>query len=82
MDCEGAGLTKKRFQIQGMHCVGCAMTIDGAVEDLPGVKSASTNYARQVADIEYDEKKVSEGQIIAAIQTAGYQAQAAGAEKR
>lgn len=75
-------MTKKRFQIQGMHCVGCAMTIDGVVEDLPGVKSASTNYARQVADIEYDEKKVSEGQIIEAITSAGYQAQAAGAEKR
>ena len=73
---------KKRFQIQGMHCVGCAMTIDGAVEDLPGVKSASTNYARQVADIEFDERKVSESQIIAAIQSAGYQAQAASAEKR
>ena len=67
-------MTKKRFQIQGMHCVGCAMTVDGAVEDLPGVKSATTNYARQVADVEYDEKKVTDTQIIAAIQDAGYKA--------
>ncbi len=70
-------MTKKRFQIQGMHCVGCAMTVDGAVEDLPGVKSATTNYARQVADVEYDEKKVTDVQIITAIQGAGYKAIAA-----
>ncbi len=70
-------MTKKRFQIQGMHCVGCAMTVDGAVEDLPGVKSATTNYARQVADVEYDEKKVTDAQIITAIQGAGYKAIAA-----
>lgn len=67
-------MTKKRFQIQGMHCVGCAMTVDGALEDLPGVKSASTNYARQIADVEYDEKKVTETQLIAAVEQVGYKA--------
>ncbi len=68
-------MTKKRFQIKGMHCVVCAMTIDGALEDLPGVKSAATNYARQVADVEFDERKVGEAQILAAIEQAGYQGQ-------
>lgn len=67
-------MTKKQFQIQGMHCVGCAMTVDGAIEDLPGVKSASTNYARQTADVEYDEKKLTEAQIITAVEQAGYKA--------
>ncbi len=65
---------KQRFKIQGMHCVGCAMTVDGAVEELPGVKSAATNYARQLAEIDYDERKVSAAQIIEAIQQAGYTA--------
>lgn len=67
-------MTRKRFQIQGMHCVGCAMTVDGAIEDLPGVKSASTHYARQTADVEYDENKVTEAQIITAVEQAGYKA--------
>ena len=67
-------MIKKKFQIQGMHCVGCAMTVDGAVEDLSGVKSATTNYARQVAEVEYDEKKVTEAEIMNAIQSAGYKA--------
>ncbi len=65
-------MIKQQFKIQGMHCVGCAMTIDGAVEDLPGVKSASTNYKRQVAVVEYDEAKLTEVEILQAIQDAGY----------
>ena len=67
-------MTKKKFQIKGMHCVGCAMTVDGALEDLAGVKSATTHYARQIADVEYDEGRLTEVQIIAAIQEAGYSA--------
>jgi Cu+-exporting ATPase len=65
-------MTKTKFQIKGMHCVGCAMTIEGALEDLAGVKSASANYAKQSAEVEYDDKKVSEKQLIEAIQKAGY----------
>ena len=67
-------MIKKRFQIQGMHCVACAMTIDGAIEDLPGVKSATTHYARQIIDVEYDDRKLTDDQIIIAIQESGYKA--------
>jgi P-type Cu+ transporter len=67
-------MTKQKFQIQGMSCVGCAMTVDEAVENLPGVRSASTNYARQVAEVEYDEHKVNTQQIVKAIEEAGYKA--------
>ena len=66
-------MTKKRFQIQGMHCVACAMTIDGALEDLPGVKCATTNYARQVVDVEYDDQRVTNEQMILAIRNSGYE---------
>ncbi|MCB9453338.1 MAG: heavy-metal-associated domain-containing protein [Anaerolineaceae bacterium] len=67
-------MVKKRFQVEGMHCVGCAMTVDGAIEDVPGVKSASTNYARQFVDVEYDEQKADEAQIMNAVKAAGYTA--------
>ncbi len=70
-------MTKTKFQIQGMHCVGCAMTVDGAVEDLPGVRSATTHYARQTAEVEYDESQVTVAQIIISIQNAGYTAKVA-----
>lgn len=68
-------MVKKRFQIRGMHCVGCAMVIDDAVEELPGVKAAMTNYARQITEVEYDERQVTEDQITVAIQAANYSAQ-------
>jgi copper chaperone CopZ len=67
-------MIKKRLSIQGMHCVNCAMLIDGALEDLPGVQSANTNYARQMVDIEYDENTVSENELVAAIKESGYSA--------
>lgn len=65
-------MTTQRFQVKGMHCVGCAMTIDGALEDLAGVKSATTHYAKQVVEVEYDQEKISEAQIVAAVEKAGY----------
>lgn len=70
-------MIKKKFRVQGMHCVGCAMTVDGALEDLAGVKSASTSYAKQVVEVVYDEKKVSEQALIEAVRQAGYTAAAA-----
>jgi len=67
-------MTKKQFKIQGMHCVGCAMVIDGALEDLLGVRSATTNYAKQVTDVIYDEKRLNEEMLVEAVNKAGYTA--------
>ncbi|NWF67496.1 MAG: heavy-metal-associated domain-containing protein [Chloroflexi bacterium] len=65
-------MTKKKFQIKGMHCVSCAMNVEGALEDLPGVKTARVNYAKASAEVEFDEQEVNEKQMIEAIQKAGY----------
>lgn len=70
-------MTKQKFTVKGMHCVGCAMTIDGALEDMAAVRSATTNYARQVVEVEYDEKRLTPEEIMAAIKAAGYTAQPA-----
>ena len=75
-------MTKKRFHIRVMHCTGCAMSIEGALEDLQGVKSASASYARQVVDVEYDEAKVLEEAIVRAVQEAGYTAVAPPSDTR
>lgn len=65
---------KQRFQIKGMHCTGCVMAVEGAIEDLDGVRSANANYAKQQADVEYDETKVTVQQIMAAVAEVGYEA--------
>jgi P-type Cu+ transporter len=67
-------MTKQRLEISGMHCTGCVMAVEGALEDLRGVKSANANYAKQIADVEYDENSVSIDDIIGAVVDAGYQA--------
>jgi copper chaperone CopZ len=65
-------LIRKRFQVDGMECVGCTIAVEGALEDVAGVNLAEANYARQFADVEYDSELVSEQQIASAVERAGY----------
>lgn len=67
-------MTKKKFKITGMHCTSCAMNIDGELEDTEGVKCATTSYAKEVTEVEYDEKKVNEKKIQEIIKEVGYSA--------
>ncbi len=57
-----------------MHCTSCAMNIDGELEDTDGVKSSTTNYAKQQTEVEFDEKKLTEEKVIAIIKSVGYSA--------
>ena len=67
-------MTKNKFKIVGMHCASCAMNIDGELEDTEGVKQSNTNYAKQVTEVEYDEKKIDEKKVIEIIKSVGYSA--------
>lgn len=46
------------FTLNGMHCVACAFTIDGDLEDTEGIEEANTNYAKQTTTITFNEKKI------------------------
>lgn len=63
---------KTKFKIKGMHCVSCAMNIDFDLEDIEGVISSKTGYAKAITEVEFDDKKVSSEVIIKAIDAAGY----------
>ena len=63
---------KKIFKIKGMHCASCATMIDLDLEDLKGVTKAKTDYAKSELSVEYDDKLVSEKEIIASIMKSGY----------
>ncbi len=69
-------IVKKKLKIEGMHCTSCAMNIDFDLEDLDGIKSAKTSYAKQECEVEFDEEKIKEVQILETIKKTGYQAQA------
>jgi copper chaperone CopZ len=67
-------LVKKTYRVEGMHCSNCAMNIEGIEDDLPGIKQVAASYQKGRMLVEFDEAKVSEVQILAALEKRGYQA--------
>ena len=67
--------TKKKFEIYDMHCTSCAMNIDFDLEDIDGVKKATTSYAKSVCVVEFEEKKITEKIILETIKKTGYKAE-------
>ncbi|MEO6398472.1 MAG: cation transporter [Tepidiformaceae bacterium] len=65
---------KTKFEIKGMHCVSCALSIDDKIEALPGVRRAKTSYAKQQTNVDFDAEMASEQMLIAAVKAAGYEA--------
>lgn len=65
---------KMKLKIEGMHCSSCAMNIDFDLEDISGVTSANTSYAKQESEVEYDEDKVKPEDIVKTIEKTGYKA--------
>jgi copper chaperone CopZ len=50
------------------------MEVESIEDDLPGIKQVSASYQKSQMVVEFDELKVSEAQIIAAVAKRGYQA--------
>lgn len=67
-------MVKKKFKITGMHCSSCAITIDMDLEDLNGVASAKTSYARAETEVEFDSDKLDHQKIVEVIKKSGYKA--------
>jgi copper chaperone len=65
-------MVKQVFRVTDMHCSNCVMRIEGLEDDLLGVQRVRASYKRQQVEVEYDDNKVSAGQIVAAIQELGY----------
>src|SRR3989344_673009 len=59
--------------IGGMHCASCANILTRALSKVPGVASANVNYGTEKATVSHDDA-VSVEQLIAAIESKGYQA--------
>ena len=65
-------IVKKKLKIEGMHCSSCAMNIDFDLEDLEGVTSVKTSYAKEECEVEFDEEKVKSEDIFITIKKTGY----------
>lgn len=67
-------IVKKKFKIDGMHCSSCSMNIDFDLEDLEGVKSARTSYAKEECEVEFEEEKINDELLMQTIKKSGYTA--------
>ncbi|MCP9490448.1 MAG: heavy metal translocating P-type ATPase [Solirubrobacteraceae bacterium MAG38_C4-C5] len=59
--------------VQGMTCASCANRIERRLNKLEGV-TATVNYATEKAAVEFDSDQVDTGDLIGAVEAAGYHA--------
>ncbi|MBC3538311.1 heavy-metal-associated domain-containing protein [Rufibacter sediminis] len=64
-----------QVKVTGLTCAGCASGLQKALGKQAGILSNEVQYPGDVATIKYDAAKVSEKQILAAIEKAGYKGQ-------
>ena len=67
-------MIKKTFKVPDMSCTNCAMKLEGLEDTLDGVKEINASYHKLQMTVEYDESKLTDEQIIAAVRKKGYQA--------
>jgi len=67
-------MIKKTFKVPDMTCTNCAMKLESLEDTLDGVKEINASYHKLQMTIEYDESKLTDAQIIAAVKKKGYQA--------
>lgn len=68
-------MTKAKLKVSGMHCASCALSIDDRLEELEGVRTASTSFRRGQTKLQFDEDKVDLAVVRSAIAELGYQAE-------
>lgn len=64
--------TVSTFLIDGMHCVSCSMNVDDALEEMTGVLSAKTSYAKGEVIVSWDPALTNEKAIMKTIKDLGY----------
>ena len=67
-------MIKKTFKIPDMTCSNCAMKLESLEDTLVGVEEINASYHKLQMEIVYDESKLTDEQIIAAVKKKGYQA--------
>ena len=69
-----AALWESSVVIEGMHCAACSLTIEDALQRVPGVVSAQVGAASHRAKVVWSSQGVLPSQWMQAVQDAGYRA--------
>lgn len=62
---------KKRYDVSGMTCASCQANVTRAVEKL-GVNEVNVNLINESMSVDYDDNKISDEDIINAVENIGY----------
>lgn len=60
------------LKVEGMHCSGCASTIQSLLQGNDGIKKASASFDAGEARVLYDPALISEDQVAALVERAGF----------
>ena len=63
-----------KMSVDGMTCQGCVNSVQTALTDREGVVDCSVSLSENLAVVAYDPGKVSEKDLLAAVETSGYRA--------
>ena len=61
-----------RLPVVGMSCANCAANITRTLNKLDGVEQANVNFATEHAQVVFDPKKVTSGQMVQAVKDIGF----------
>jgi copper chaperone CopZ len=64
---------KDLIKVSGMHCSGCEMNIQMALEEKEGIKKVKANHKKAIVEVEYDDKKIGIDEIKKIIKESGYE---------
>lgn len=76
---QAAATTQTEFNVEGMHCATCPVTVKAAAEGVGGVTSVRVSMDDAKAWVTYDPTRTNPNAIAAAITESGYKATPAGA---
>ena len=63
---------QEKYDVTGMSCAACSARVQKSVSALPGVEECSVNLLKNSMVVTYDDKALTSGQIVAAVEKAGY----------
>jgi len=66
-------MTEITLSVPDISCDHCKMSIEGAVNELSGVNSATVDVAERSVAVSYDEGALTRDGIITAIEEQGYE---------
>ena len=63
---------KQTFQVEGMSCAACAVSVESTLTSVKGVKAAAVNYAMNTVQVEYDDRTAGFDTFRQALRAIGY----------